>query len=264
MKTDRPFRRRALAVALAAAASVILPAAVSFGGATQYYPDMRTVKPQHLQIQNKQQRELLRFSNGIANTGGGPWQMVPLFPAADPSQPQDAIQQIVDPAGNVVEEKAVSSFEFHPEHNHWHIDGVALFEVRLDAPDGPVFGGNSIKTTFCLIDVYKLEGQSRTKDRTFWECNGDRQGVSVGWADKYHQSTEGQDLDITGAPTDRLLFLVSTANFEGVFLEQDISNNSAWVSFYVRRDSKGNPKLELVGHSLCETPALCGEGSGNV
>lgn len=229
----------------------------------QYYPDLRTVVPQHVQLANQQKRELLRFSNGIANTGGGPWQMRPVFPASDPSQPQDAFQQIVDPSGNVLEEALVSRFEFHPAHNHWHIDGVALFEVRLDAVDGPVFGENSLKTTFCLVDVYKLEGPSKTKDRTFWECNGEVQGVSAGWVDQYHQSTEGQDLDITGAPADRLMYLVSTTNFEGNFLERDTTNNTAWVSFYVRRSSNGNPKIELVGHSSCETPALCGIGSGN-
>ena len=49
------------------------------------------------------------------------------------------------------------TFAFHPAHNHWHIGDVALFEVRKGSPTGPIVGGNSIKTTFCLIDWYKLD-----------------------------------------------------------------------------------------------------------
>lgn len=36
------------------------------------YPDLRTVVPLHLGLQNQQQQEILRFSNGIANVGAGP------------------------------------------------------------------------------------------------------------------------------------------------------------------------------------------------
>ena len=35
------------------------------------YPDLQTVVPLQLQIVNQDQREILRFSNGIANTGNG-------------------------------------------------------------------------------------------------------------------------------------------------------------------------------------------------
>lgn len=225
-------------------------------------PDLRTVVPQHLQLVNKQQREIVRFSNGIANTGVGPWRMRPLFPTTDSSLPQLALQQILDSDGNVAMEPAVSVFEFHPEHNHWHINGVALFEIRAGSPTGPIVGDNSIKTTFCLIDWYKLEDNSKTPERTFWECNGELQGISPGWVDQYHQSLEGQGLDITGAAPG-LYFLVSTANPDGAFIEADLTNNTAWASFQLTRDSQGNPKIKVVGHSPCETAGLCGENAPN-
>src|SRR5262245_57754111 len=163
-------------------------------------PDLQTVVPQHLQIQNAQQRETLRFSNGIANTGAGAWRMRPEFPTTDPSQPQKAIQEILDVDGEIVEEIEVSQFEFHPEHNHWHIKAVALFEVRAGSPVGPIVGNNSIKTTFCLIDWYKLDGNAKQPERTYFDCNAAYQGISPGWVDQYHQSLEGQSLDITDAP----------------------------------------------------------------
>ena len=59
-------------------------------------PDLRTVVPLHLQIVNSHQREILRFSNGIANTGAGNLQMRPLFPVTDqPTMP--ALQATCSP-----------------------------------------------------------------------------------------------------------------------------------------------------------------------
>jgi hypothetical protein len=67
---------------------------------------------------------------------------------------------------------------------------------------------------------------------------------------------------------------VSTSNPDGAFLETDYSN-AAWASFRLRRDSKGNPKIEppvargvnsrrcsvslwwLLAHSPC-AGTLCG------
>jgi len=219
-------------------------------------PDLRTVVPQQLQLVNDHQQDMLRFSNGIANTGVGPWWMQPEFPLSDSSQPQLAIQQILDANGKLFCEKIVSQFEFHPAHNHWHINGVALFEVRVGSPTGPIFGTNSIKTTFCLIDWIKLDDNSPTTDRYFFECNGASQGISPGWVDQYHQSTDGQQLNITGAAPG-LYFLVSTANPDGIFMEKDTTNNTAWVAFTLSRDSNGNPKIELIDHSPC-TGGLCG------
>lgn len=224
-------------------------------------PDLRTVVPQHLNLVNAHQREILRFSNGVANTGSGPWRMRPELSLSDISQPQKAIQEILDVDGNLVEEKEVSQFEFHEQHNHWHINGIALFEVRTGTPNGPVFGGNSIKTTFCLIDWYKLEDNSPTKERVYFDCNGDYQGISVGWVDQYHQATDGQELDITGASPGRY-YLVSTTNHEGVFIEEDYTNNTAWVAFDLTRESKGNPKITVVDHSPCYG-GLCGNDAPN-
>jgi hypothetical protein len=68
--------------------------------------------------------------------------------------------------------KVVSTFEFHPEHNHWHIGDVALFEVRKAGDDGTggMWGKVFVKTTFCLIDWYKLDDNAPTTERAYWEC----------------------------------------------------------------------------------------------
>ena len=158
----------------------------------------------------------------------------------------------------------VSTFIFHPAHNHWHIDAVALYEVRGAADDGTggnageIVQGQSIKTTFCLIDWIKLVGNSNNNDRTYADCKPDApQGLSVGWIDQYHQALEGQEVDISGIAAG-IYYLVTKANPEGNFLVTNTSNNSAWTSFRLGRDSSGNAKIAEIARSAC-SGALCGE-----
>jgi Lysyl oxidase len=118
-------------------------------------------------------------------------------------------------------------------------------------------GGQTIKTTFCLIDVVRLEGNSSRPDRTYWDCFPDRrQGISPGWGDQYHHATEGQELELTGQPPG-VYYVVSTTNPDLAFLESDYGNNTAWASFRLRRDSQGNAKIDRVAHSAC-VGTLCG------
>jgi hypothetical protein len=282
---------RLIAVTALAATLALAAAGTAGAGADQgaqagpgLYPDMRTVVPQHLNLVNSQQREILRFSNGIANTGPGPWALRP-EPSIEEAKAAgatsvSAVQEIRDSGAyykcgeqpkqvsecyNVVSESVAGTFLFHPEHNHWHIGDVALFEVRKGSPTtGKIVGGNSIKTTFCLIDWYKLADNSPTAERVFFDCYTSFQGISSGWVDQYHQSTEGQQLDLTGVPNATDYYLVSTANYARRFAELDYTNNTAWVKFTLSSDSNGNRKVEVTGHSPCQAgTGLCGEGTTN-
>jgi hypothetical protein len=241
-------------------------------------PDMRAVVPQHLQLVNQQQRETLRFSNGVANSGPGPWALRPDPPLSQATTTVTAVQEIRDSNAyykcgeqpkqvtacyNVVREFPAGTFEFHPAHNHWHIGDVALFEVRKGSPTGPIVGGNSIKTTFCLIDWYKLDGNTPASERVFFDCYHSFQGIQSGWVDQYHQSTEGQQLDLTGVPDADDYYLVTTSNFSGRFEESNYANNTAWVKFRLLQDSSGNRKIEVTDHSTCEGPGLCGDLATN-
>ena len=103
-----------LLVVVSLVSAVVSAEALCRGG---LLPDLQTVVPKHLAIQNAQGRELLRFSNGIANRGAGHWQMRPII---DPgtSLIVDATQDILDTDGNIVCTFPVGEFLFHPEHNH--------------------------------------------------------------------------------------------------------------------------------------------------
>ena len=264
--------------AAALAMGVSIAAAGKPSGGTALYPDLRTVVPTHLNLMNQQQKEILRFSNGIANTGAGPWALRPEPPLSDATTTVSAVQELRDSGAyykcgeqpkqvsecyNVVSEKVAGTFEFHPAHNHWHIGDVALFEIRKGSPTGPVVGGNSIKTTFCLIDWYKLDDNSPTAERVFFDCYTSFQGISSGWVDQYHQSTEGQQLDLTGVPNGTDYYLVSTSNYARIFTETDYTNNTAWVKFTLSSDSNGNRKVTVTDRSPCTDPGLCGERSTN-
>jgi Lysyl oxidase len=267
------------------AVSGAAPAAPDKGApaGTALLPDIQTVVPQHLSIQNQQQRDILRFANGIANTGVGPLALRP-EPDLDTARELGldtvaAVQEFWDSTAfyrcgeqpkqvtechNVVSERVTGEFVFHPEHNHWHIGDTALFEVRKGSPTGPIVGGNSIKTTFCLIDAYKLVGNQPTRDRLFWDCYSSYQGIAPGWVDQYHHSLPGQELDLTNVANGDDYYLVSTSNFAGVFTESNPSNNMAWTKFRLYTDSNGNRKVEIKGHSPCVMGSgMCGENATN-
>ncbi len=265
-------------VALATAAAAAAAPDGGPSGSAALYPDLRTVVPQHLQLVNAGQEEILRFSNGIANTGPGPWALRPEpsieFAKANGLSSVAAVQEIRDSGAyykcgeqpkqvtdcyNVVSESTAGVFEFHPAHNHWHIGDVALFEIRKGSPTGKIVGGNSIKTTFCLIDWYKLVDNAPSSERVFFDCYTSFQGISSGWVDQYHQSTEGQQLDLTGVANANDYYLVSTANYTGRYAELDRGNNSAWVKFRLYSDSNGNRKVEVTANSPCvASTGLCG------
>ena len=257
----------ALATALAATAATVAATLSTADAAkppptsapTGLVPDLRTVVPLHLNLVNQQQRDKLRFSNGIANTGAGPLALRP----EHVGDVTNGWQEFRDADGNVVSERLASQYEFHPAHNHWHLADVALFEIRKGSPTGPIVGGNSQKVTFCLIDWYKIDDNSPTKEKTFWDCEQGYQGISSGWVDQYHQSLEGQSLDLTGVPNGTDYYLVSTANHAQTFTETDYTNNTAWVRFTLSQDSKGNRKVTATGNSPCSSPAMCGAGAPN-
>ncbi len=126
--------------------------------------------------------------------------------------------------------------------------------MRKGSPTGPVVGSNSIKVGFCLLDLYRLDGNAPTSGKTFWDCYTSYQGVSVGWVDQYHQATDGQQVILTGQPDASDYYLVSTTNPTGVFLEQDKTNNTEWVKFTLSSESNGNRKVTVTGRSPCEDP----------
>ena len=117
-----------------------------------------------------------------------------------------ATQDLLDAAGNVVDTHPVGVAFFHPEHNHWHQSAGAAFTRKAGNPFAGLTVATGVKITFCFVDVktYSSTGnEKKTYPRTYFERNGDFQGLAAHWADEYHQSTPLQELEVTG-PLDPL------------------------------------------------------------
>ena len=243
--------------------------------------------PKHLNIHNQQQREYLRFTNVWANIGEGALEF------QEGTIPGDAFQNLYDDEGNfgIPQENIwndppgmnkVSQFIFHPTHNHWHIDDVGEFSVReVYDPDPQVPGdevpgeiasrAESVKVGFCIVDVFKYDGgNSPTSQKIYWNCELALQGIQPGWVDQYHQSVEGNEIDITNLENDTY-FLVHKWNPAGSFVDEDNTNNESWVKFDLSQNNNGNGnrKITIIEEFAPEcqpdgsTPGICGEINKN-
>lgn len=227
-------------------------------------PDLVEAVPQHIGLQNSQQKTTLRISTSIANIGDGQWQMRSDVPA-DKQNTQFAKQQLLLSDGSMWDEYQVSEFVYHPAHKHFHIAAVTSYELYFaDGPNDthPEFKTDIVaqKVTSCLIDWVKISDNSPNNERAYSDCAGQFQGVSPKWMDQYHHSLEGQELDVTTLDSG-YYFVVITANPEHNFIEKDFTNNQAWILIYYNNDDKGNPKLEILHQSECiEYPGLCEYG----
>ena len=227
-------------------------------------PDIVEEIPSHLQIQNEHKRGMLRFSTSHINLEEGPLQLRgggQVAPCTIAGVAYDqctyATQEILDAGGQVVATHPAGISFFHPAHNHWHQSAVATFAVRKDSLEGPVVALGD-KMTFCLIDFDKTDLVHANSERVYYSGNGDLQGISVGWIDEYHMSTEGQELDLTGAP-EGVYYLTHLADPEQHWLETHEDNNFAWVKFRLTRKG-ANPEITILDHSPCEG-ATCGNTS---
>jgi uncharacterized delta-60 repeat protein len=148
---------------------------------------------------------------------------------------------------------------FHPEHNHWHQSAVAEFAVRRTKYGEALSAG--VKITFCFVDV-EFTGATgsakKAQPRTYFECNGDLQGLASGWADSYHQSTPLQELDITGLKAGDY-YLTHLADPENHWLESNEANNFTWVKFRLSRKG-ANPEISILDQSDCVPTVICGFG----
>jgi hypothetical protein len=172
-------------------------------------------------------RKRLRFSNSVANRGAGALEIYGVVEADGTTR---AYQNVFNDNGTkTTYHVGTFSFAGHADHNHWHFDDFALYNLQTLA-GGPV--ATSGKVTFCVEDYERYTGETipGTPPSQVYTCAS--QGLSRGWADTYRSELEGQWIDITGVP-DGTYRLISTADPELRLHESPRDNNSAQVTITI-------------------------------
>lgn len=151
-------------------------------------------------------------------------------------------------------------FVYHPCHGHYHFREYADYRLwtvsgfqqwdayRKDNPDAlpedalqenpelaaEMVAGN--KMGFCVIDLYPAaptqHGYATGSLTPSYTSSAGNQGISVGWADEYIFTLDGQWVDVTDVAAGAYV-LESEVNAERLYREVDYSNNRAWLPVIV-------------------------------
>lgn len=139
--------------------------------------------------------------------------------------------------------KPAGSFSFHPQHNHWHFDNFARYDVlsMTATGDADAIVRTSGKVTFCIIDTEhvdpNLEHSAQKYVYYYDACHSAGvQGLSVGWGDMYPYYLFDQHVDVSGL-ADGKYWLRSTADPDDLLLETNDANNAGFVKIEIKGDS---------------------------
>ncbi len=193
-------------------------------------PDLQTMPPSALVIEiTSEDRVLLRFSNSILNAGPG---TLELLGALNPDTNKIVVTQHIDSTQDEIEEHATGEFVFHPDHDHFHLENFALYEVWSLAANGDLDGVVAFtdKISYCLRDNTRSDLDEVAPGPIYTACDRELQGISVGWIDTYTFDTPGQIVDISRVP-DGVYALRSTVDPADQLWESNEVNNSAFVYF---------------------------------
>jgi phosphohistidine phosphatase SixA len=190
-------------------------------------PDLVTLPPSQLGIRSYSVtgKRLLRFTNSIQNNGPG---AAEIWGYSDPaSEKTIVVQSIHTVDGSLLRNVVVGEFIFHPEHDHWHVEGFARYELwSLDANgDLDTVIAVADKVSYCLRDDARSELPDAPTQQTYMMCDQKRQGISAGWMDVYEYYLPGQNIDITDVP-DGSYALRSIVDPGNQFRELSRSNNA--------------------------------------
>jgi hypothetical protein len=201
-------------------------------------PNLLVLPAEELGIEGSGEQRVLRFASILANSGLGPMQVVPDEQEACPPRQRYVAQRVfVDADANADFDRRVDrrSVElpggcmlFHPRHEHWHFDSSAGYALTGVDDIAPVVARDKI--SFCLRDSEPLSSAPERHRRAYAECARDRrQGISVGWADRYDASLPGQRLPLPAGFVDGQYCLRLEVDPFDLLLESDEDDNTSAV-----------------------------------
>jgi hypothetical protein len=237
-------------------------------------PDLKQEAPTELELTaakgpHGDRRIRLGFRSATENIGLGPLEIAGHRP--DRATPlMQATQLIRLSNGSTLEHAGAGSLRYIRlgDHQHWHLDDFMRYELRRASDNRSM--RPSLKTGFCLGDRFNLDIFSRLPNEPphaifTSECGfhhprqlNIREGISVGHADYYAATIEGQYMDFTTLPRGKY-WLIHRADPENRLLESDESNNAASLLLGVQhiRTADGSRILRVTVLRTCPDSARC-------
>jgi hypothetical protein len=221
----RPLLALGLAALMLAAQT---PGAHGDHGENELLPNLKVRRVPRVELAEEMHgKRWLRFDTEVANRGRGPLHLQPKAVECDdePQRYQTMQSLFLDHDANSVYDRAVDTafnehdagcIIFHEEHNHWHFEDFARYELFKIKEGGTVRRkavATADKVSFCMMDTAPLSTQPPGAPSSGYYkgifddgCKYHQQrfppmGISVGWYDLYGMALPGQELDITGLPT---------------------------------------------------------------
>ncbi len=214
-------------------AALLLFAPVGSAQVVELRPNLQPFPPYDLVLipTDSQGGTRLIFSTTSWNSGLGPLEL--RAGEIDPvALKQKVYQRVYNSDGSYVDYYA-GSFDWHPEHNHFHFNDYALYTLQpFDAPGGSQRTGS--KTTFCIMDTNKVNTSlaGAPSAAVYTTCGADVQGMSVGWGDTYGNYLWGQWVDFTGNPSG-VYRLSIEIDPKTLLLETNENDNIACAHLYI-------------------------------
>jgi hypothetical protein len=204
-------------------------------------PDLAMSYPSDVRIQTTASgARLLRMTTTIVNIGDGPFETRSSRLVGQKTMGVN--QRIWNSAGGyrVVDTTATTVWS-GDGHNHWHVQDIARYE--LFAVNGGERLRRDAKVGFCFFDTtaYRLTlpGAPRSPRYTQAGCGGGwslfvKNGISVGWGDRYGWQLGRQWIDITKLPAGEY-YLKLTVDPLFKFVEIRHRNDCNWTRIRIPR-----------------------------
>jgi hypothetical protein len=206
-------------------------------------PNLLVLPAEELGIGGREGDRVLRFASILANDGDGPLQVAPVPDEVCPPRQRYVEQRVfVDADRDAAFDRRLDRrtaalpggcMIFHPRHEHWHFDSTASYALTAVDDATPIVSRD--KVSFCLRDSEPLKGASTRHRRSYDECaRNRRQGISVGWADRYDATLAGQRLPLPAGFTDGRYCLRLEVDPFGLLREADEGDNTSAVVVDIR------------------------------
>jgi hypothetical protein len=189
-------------------------------------------------------RVLLRFAAINTNLGFGP---LDVRAGGASSEGQVVYQRIYRSDGNYYDSEVPGTMTYHPQHNHFHVNGFALYTLR-GIGGATTLGKTSEKTSFCIEDTTPIDLRmpGAPQSGVYTTCNPTMQGLSVGWGDRYGPNLDGQSFDITGDPEGDYELIIATDPVNN-FVETNEGDNVSCIRLHINSAAKTVQPLGICG-----------------